>query len=325
MAAVQSQQPAADTKPSINYRDSLPGAPRPVCQSLDDDDDSASDMYDTMSKHGEAVKAPELPPALPARSELRASKFLDTMSLKLDETARHSSLSQASAPHDVYLSSEEDASSSAGEFSEYGSDSEAEEPEKRTTRKRSYEDIARAVPVVFAGKPTMVTVRRRRTNLSLNPARASTFPLAPRAEEEPPKRQNSQPAFLDTDPYSEPKSSMLQKTIGLVRKRSRPFLNLANTSQSQLPNSYSSLSLATPSPTVTEPEEEPRRGRAPSMPPVRTESGGPVTYQDIMRNIRRSEAASPRSSPVAGSPVLPPKKNGILGGLSIGKRRSVRA
>lgn len=323
MAAVQDQQAEAETNPSINYRYSLPGAPRPVCQSLDD---PPSDLHDTMAKHDEADQAPQLPPVLPRRSELRTSKMLDTMSLKLDE-ARHSTLSQASAPHEVYLSSEEDASSSAGDFSENGSDSDAEAPEERTSRKRSYEDTARAVEVVFAGKPTMVTVRR--SGSSRNPARTSTFPLATRGAEQPPKRHNTQPAFLDTDPYNEPKASVLQKTIGLVRKRSRPLLNLSNISQSPLGNSadnYSTASLVTPSSTTTEPGEDASGGRrrAPSMPPVKTEGGGPVTYQDIMRNVRRNEAGSPRS-PVAGSPVMPSKKSSILGGLSMGKRRSVRA
>lgn len=336
MAATETTQDAAA---SINYRNSLPGAPRPLCQSPDEPL-SPTTLYNAMQPQSKSPDvAPTLPPALPRRSILRTSKMLDAMQLRLDGKSPDEPPSASRAPHELYLSSEEDASSSAGDFSDYGSDSEAEgESSQQPSRKRSHEDIARAVEVVFAGKPTVVTVRRG-SSARNDVARSSAFPLPPRAStvaatERAPQRQSTQPTFLNTDPFREnPRASVLQKTIGLVRKRSRPFLNMSNTSQPQLGNNASNMStasLASPSIAGTDPGDcEPpaplaSRGRAPSMPPIRTQSPGPMTYQDIMRNIKRNEAASPRS-PVAGSPVLPPeKKSRMLGGLSISKRRSVR-
>ncbi|MBE3048113.1 hypothetical protein IMZ48_37535 [Candidatus Bathyarchaeota archaeon] len=351
---------ATTTARHINHRASLPGAPRPLCQSPSDPP-THDDTMDTMSKHAHVhSEQPTLPPALPRRSTLRASMLLDSMPLKLQDADQPS---LARAPHELYLSSEEDASSSAGDFSEYGDE---DDEEAEGAARKSYEDVARAVPVVFAGKPTVVTVRprprrsstmplpfsfpradkhlsamplpradKRSSTMPLSPAdkRSSAMPLPrPRADTaEAPKRQNTQPAFLDTDPFHEPRESMLKRTMGLVRKRSKPFLNMsmANASQPALGSNagnFSTASLVSQSPSsvsqspVAEQEPRPRRGRAPSMPPVNPD-GAPVTYQDIMRSVRKNES---RSS-VVGSPVLVPERRGILGGLGLGKRKSVRA
>ncbi|KAL1839354.1 hypothetical protein VTJ49DRAFT_1622 [Mycothermus thermophilus] len=134
---------------------------------------------DDMPSHQPTVAAssPPLPqagaddiPELPPKSSLRSSRVLaDTNGLKLD-------LTQSNPPHDVYLSSEEDASSDADDFSDYSFDdddlldddshesSSVEDPASPTpsptrTKRRSYEVTARAVSVVFSGKPLMVDLR----------------------------------------------------------------------------------------------------------------------------------------------------------------------
>ncbi|KAK4159389.1 hypothetical protein QBC43DRAFT_222212 [Cladorrhinum sp. PSN259] len=94
-------------------------------------------------------------PELPQKSSLRSSKVLDNHGLKLGGAVEAASLEQASTPHDLYLSSEEDASSDADDFSDYGYDSSVEDPDS-PTRRTSQEDTARVVSVVFAGKPSIV-------------------------------------------------------------------------------------------------------------------------------------------------------------------------
>ena len=330
-----------DTAP-ITFRDTLPALRLQITT-------DTIDLYDDMSPKTTA------PPALPTRSALRASRILTT---PLKGDAADPPLSPAAPPHEVYLSSEEDGSSSADDFSEYDFESETEEG-KTAGRKRSCEDVAKAVPVVFSGKPTVVTVKnapRVRRQATMPDFRASsipdvrrqsTFPLPPRSASlaDPDAPQH---AFLGTDPFAEKgpeedgrRGSMLRKTIGLVRKRSRPFLmTMANSSVGNL----SSASLASASPTVSEGEASPR-SRRPSVPSIKTNNtsananskssegaNSPVTYNDILRNVKRNEASRPRSpapaspaSPAPASAISGDRKSRLLGGLTMGKRRSVRA
>ncbi|KAF5659183.1 hypothetical protein FHETE_9532 [Fusarium heterosporum] len=94
-------------------------------------------------------------PALPAKSSLRASRCLDGL------------LTHKIAPaHDVYLSSEEDASSSADDFSDFESDSGSDES-RSLDRRGSREDTAKVVSVVYAGKPSVIDLPRRSVSPSL--------------------------------------------------------------------------------------------------------------------------------------------------------------
>lgn len=336
--AAESQRP--DPAP-INYRDSLPALRLQITT-------DPLDLYDDMSPKTTA------PPALPTRSALRASRVL----VPLKHDASDPPLSPAAPPHEVYLSSEEDASSSADDFSEYDFESESEEG-KSAGRKRSCEDVAKAVPVVFSGKPTVVTVKtaprvqRQATmpdvRMSSTPdfRRQSTFPAPPRSASLVDGPAGAQPSFLGVDPFAERgpeeegarRGSMLRKTIGLVRKRSRPFLmTMANSSVGNL----SSASLASPSPSISEGEAPSPRSRRPSAPSIKTNGSsgnstagpgagqGPVTYNDIIRNVKRNEANRPRS-PAPASPASPApaisadRKSRILSGFTMSKRRSVRA
>jgi hypothetical protein len=165
------------------------------------------------------------PPALPQKSSLRASRLLDNLNLTSIESATQS----LTAPHDMYLSSEEDASSSAAEFSEYDWDSDdestGEEAHKTHARKKSHEDTARVVSVIYSGKPCIVDLPspRRLTSPSSPLSSTSTGestrdtlygtpPESPLSEETQPEQQSSAdstpqsspPAlFLNTDPFAD--------------------------------------------------------------------------------------------------------------------------
>ena len=114
------------------------------------------DNQDTMAPNLKRVRSSSgSVPELPARSSLRASRILDHLALKLGGAVEAAELGQATTPHDLYLSSEEDASSDADDFSDYDYDSSVEDPAS-PTRRTSHEDTARVVSVVYAGKPSIV-------------------------------------------------------------------------------------------------------------------------------------------------------------------------
>lgn len=117
-------------------------------------------------------------PALPQKSTLRGSRILDNHGLKLGGAAEE--LAQgATTPHDVYLSSEEDASSDADDYSDYDYDSSVEDPDSPT--RTSHEITARVVSVVFAGKPSIVNLslsKKRSVSGSSSSPRTSTESVA---------------------------------------------------------------------------------------------------------------------------------------------------
>ncbi|KAK4204239.1 hypothetical protein QBC40DRAFT_273056 [Triangularia verruculosa] len=108
-------------------------------------------------------------PELPRKSSRRASRMLDNHGLKLGGEE-----GQATTPHDIYLSSEEDASSDADDFSEYDYDSSIEDPDSPTaaTRRGSQQVTARVVSVVFAGKPSIVNLSLKKQR-SVSPSSSS--------------------------------------------------------------------------------------------------------------------------------------------------------
>ncbi len=83
-----------------------------------------SEFYN-MDEQGQRVEAPgpqktqrnEEAPALPERSALRASRLLDGLGIMKLGAAMEATDLGATTPHDIYLSSEEEASSSADDFS----------------------------------------------------------------------------------------------------------------------------------------------------------------------------------------------------------------
>lgn len=104
-------------------------------------------------------------PVLPQKSALRASRLLDNLvGLKL---TMPDPPSFTQTPHDEYMSSEEDASSTAGDFSDFEYDSSSDDvcPSPAKER-RSHEVTARVVSVIFSGKPSVVDVPQNRRSIS---------------------------------------------------------------------------------------------------------------------------------------------------------------
>ncbi|ETS80330.1 hypothetical protein PFICI_07859 [Pestalotiopsis fici W106-1] len=300
------------------------------------------------------------PPALPQRSSLRASRMLDTLRLSSIESATQS----LTTPHDAYMSSEEDASSSADEFSDYDYDSSSETSEGSPMRRKSYEDTARLVSVVYSGKPSLVNLPSpRRSTISSTPDSCSeiespieTESNKPVSSESHPPRTSSlvpahQPSFLTKDPFAEtnytldnakevlldaaPRTAVksqavlnrVQRTFSLARKRSRTFLPGALMSKEDLsipPLPISTINLAR---IVTTPVEETKEEGSPTES-VRT----PVRYSDIIRSAKRhasshsiSTIASPITPLTPGTPSSPfASRKGLLSGLKSGHRRSLK-
>ncbi|KAH8764852.1 hypothetical protein F5883DRAFT_557607 [Diaporthe sp. PMI_573] len=116
------------------------------------------------SQHG-GQQPEEQAPVLPQKSALRASRLLDNLvGLKL---TMPDPPSFTQTPHDEYMSSEEDASSTAGDFSDFEYDSSSDDvcPSPAKDR-RSHEVTARVVSVIFSGKPSVVDVPQNRRSIS---------------------------------------------------------------------------------------------------------------------------------------------------------------
>ncbi|KAI0595671.1 hypothetical protein F4775DRAFT_365153 [Biscogniauxia sp. FL1348] len=358
--------------------------------------DLSLDMEDEQCMIGEAtileareMKTKEVtiePPTIPRRNSLRASRLLDSLKLDSIESATQS-LNTSS--HDVYLSSEEDASTSAGEFSDYDFDSDSEYSEEPSLRRRSQEDTARAVTVVFVGKPCLVDLsrsQRPRTPVRKRPQsnifeRSSTSSSASSSldtnslENHRPRQSSltsistdlsqGAPSFLSQDPFPTsnykldsqnkdsipsgprtPRSSTalhrFQKSISLARKRSRSNLkatassdNLAQVAVAAAAAKNVRLSLNTSPPAsvaalAAEELEPPVKSEAPPSATTTTTTTiapqSPRTYNEILRAARKNAQPPPSPSSQAMSPMSPAtaKKGGILSGLNINRRRSVR-
>ncbi|KAI1092503.1 hypothetical protein F5B19DRAFT_454227 [Rostrohypoxylon terebratum] len=310
-------------------------------------------------------------PKLPEKSALRMSRFLDSLK-------RNSITESLNDPHDVYLSSEEDASSSADDFSDYDSDSDLNSTgsEKSPQRRGSHEESARAVSVIFIGRPCVVDLASGRRSVSPirgprsmapSPAQQDLFADRP---EHPPRKSSltstidlpkESPSFLSQDPFasnnyrlesmprSPPPASMsprpktptaafhrFQKSLSLVRKRSRPNLKDAASRDSiSWPLGSGSISttdlLSLNSSRTSEEEqqlqelEQPRRPRVissatmpPEMSAIMKESIRPNRRDSLPRLLTKP----PPPQPVSPSPAS--AKRGLLSGLNMNRRRSLR-
>ncbi|KAK9414423.1 hypothetical protein SUNI508_11265 [Seiridium unicorne] len=297
------------------------------------------------------------PPALPQKSSLRASRLLDSLKLSSIETATQS----LTTPHDAYMSSEEDASSSADEFSDYDYDSCSEVSEGSLSRRKSYEDTARIVSVIYSGKPCLVDLpspRRSVTSSATDSSSESDSSIetpsdssAP-VEFHPPRTSSlipaGQPSFLKEDPFAEThythdtaKEDQLdgairaskplnrvQRTFSLVRKRSRPFLRTSSTATlSREDVTLPSLPVST----INLPQLVASAAvRAPELesPIEPTDSPrSPVRYSDILRSARRNATSKSVTTLPPITPITPltPSKRGILSGLKPSRRRSLKS
>ncbi|GAB0136728.1 hypothetical protein EsDP_00005021 [Epichloe bromicola] len=282
-------------------------------------------------------------PMLPTRSARRASRLITPIPPKKTASDERPMLPHA-APHQIYLSSEEDASSSADDFSDFEEELDSDsQPSQRT------KDTARMVAVIFYGKPSIVTLSPRRsispsssngqqtgagilrtlTEPALSRPRSVSSTSSTTTLNHPPRSSSmmtaglgkKRPGFLHIDPHAKgndanhetartPKTptTMLRKTLNLVKKRSKQ-------------NLHQSESLITPMEQVSEVEEEeeddPRESICLESPTLSS-----VSHQDIVKGAKRNASLSvPRSE--VSSPKSP--KNRFRTGLLLTRQRSVRA
>ncbi|KXJ92942.1 hypothetical protein Micbo1qcDRAFT_160814 [Microdochium bolleyi] len=287
-------------------------------------------------------------PALPQRSTLRTSKFLDNLRLDSIKSATDS----ISTPHDVYLSSEEDASSSADDFSaeemdldEDDDDDLLESPASTSSspvseKSLSREVTARVVSVVFVGRPSIVELSPKSKTFSAPPAlQRPQIPLrSPSRASFAPRHSSlikARPSFLNTDPCASnqfqnertidedsmdstvtPKTptavlSRFQKSLSLVRKRSRA--NLKDSPRDNLSSLHTrNGSMMTLSNFFTHSPEE-------SSP----EPDAAPAPNTLTKTHTRSKTQTVPLAPIA--PASPaPAKRGLLSGLKKQRRSSLK-
>lgn len=275
-------------------------------------------------------------PALPEKSSLRASRLLATLPQKLPQD--RPVLTHA-APHLVYLSSEEDASSSADDLSDLDSfDSDSEES---LDGQATHAEFARAVPVVFSGKPSMVNLTSRsgslaslrtsddglRANLTeptlgrmrSTSSAASSLNHPPRSSSMITGLEKRRPKFLHVDPFAAGKdkgddeslktpktpTAMFSRAFNnLVKKRSRPSLNTAFREAEVTPMEQVGEEA------IEEASEEP----SPTTIPA-----GPVRYQDIMSAAKKNAQQA-----IPASPSSPNSAKDRMRSFSLARRMSVR-
>ena len=177
-----------------------------------DDEDEGMDSDGSIIHRGRPKKAVK-PPAVPQRSEKRASRLLENVMLELQnldgtrqKEADNISIVQESDPHELYLSSEEDASFSDYDdsFSDFDEGTSPEDAEaarassSRASSRKSQEDTARVVSFVIV-KPQIVdiyipTADKRR---SLNLEKLASFNTTPTTS---PQRSTRRPTPLKLYP-----------------------------------------------------------------------------------------------------------------------------
>jgi hypothetical protein len=132
---------------------------------VSDSDCDSDDGYSTPAYDMSNISIARAVPALPVKSAQRVSRFLDIQTLEIKKAdAESNPVILSTAPHDLYLSSEEDASSSADDFSDCGSLSDSETSQKSPKsplRHAAQEFTAREITVIFKGKPNMVNLGRQ--------------------------------------------------------------------------------------------------------------------------------------------------------------------
>ncbi|XWW96459.1 hypothetical protein V2A60_004433 [Cordyceps javanica] len=312
-------------------------------------DDNADDMLTThQSKSESCVPAAVDAPALPQKSAMRASRLLATLPQKLPEDRL---VLTHAAPHIIYLSSEEDGSSSADDLSDLDSfDSDSEESLDGYSVQAEF---ARAVSVIFSGKPSVVNLSSRSSSLTSLRRRPSHDSVLRTASTEPalgrmrstssnasstthslnhPPRSSSmttelekrRPKFLQVDPFASNKddtesvktprtpTAMFSRAFSsLVKKRSRPTLSPATRE-----NDIVHMEQVGEESTEHLPEDE-------SASPTST-CASPVKYQDIMTAAKKNtQQSGPEPTPV--TPTSPSSAKNGLRGFSLGRRMSIRA
>ncbi|KAK3327237.1 hypothetical protein B0T19DRAFT_157140 [Cercophora scortea] len=182
------------------------------------------DDHETLAPSPKRVRSDADAPALPQKSSLRASRLLDNLGLKLGGSVETAEIPLSTpTPLDAYLSSEEDASSDADDFSDYGYDSSNEDVAS-PTRRTSQEDTARVVSVIYSGKPSIVDLSLRR---SMSPSSLEgwkrTSIASSTSSPSIPRRPESSASFTTPPIPNQRKSSLL---ADMMSKKKPPFLNI---------------------------------------------------------------------------------------------------
>ncbi|KAG5994389.1 hypothetical protein E4U54_003105 [Claviceps lovelessii] len=314
--------------------------------------DNISSSSSSSSIDSFTISASDEAPMLPPRSARRVSRLTMPIPPKKTTSSDQPMLPHA-APHQLYLSSEEDASSSADDFSDFADelDSDSEKSERRTDRRVSREDTARMVSVIFYGKPSIVTMCPRRSispssstgQAGTNILRTTTEPVLSRPRSispscsttttfsRPPRSSSmmtaggiakKRPGFLQLDPYAKgdveplPSARTPKTPTAMFRKT----LNLVKKrSKHNLQQSESRESHLLPMEQVGEAEEERDPRESICMEPP---TPALVSYQDIIRNAKRN-TLHPMSRSEASSPKSPRPR--FRSGLSLSRQRSLRA
>ncbi|KAI0490682.1 hypothetical protein F4859DRAFT_458827 [Xylaria cf. heliscus] len=209
---------SADIATEQSQPDSTPAPKEDPLEVLVDADDEQCLIEEATVLNTKDLKTKEVmiePPAIPKRNTLRTSRFLDNLKLNSIESATKS----LNSTQNVYLSSEEDVSSSADEYSDSDYESSSEESEKSSVRRKSQEVTARVVSVVFVGKPNVVELASNRRSISPAKRPQSEFfgrsvssPFGTENRPDYPPRKISltsindlpkqYPSFLNQDPFS---------------------------------------------------------------------------------------------------------------------------
>lgn len=199
-------------------------------------------------------------PALPAKSSLRASRCLDGL---LTHKLTPEGQAPFSTPHDVYLSSEEDASSSADDFSDFEFDSGSDE--SQSTRRGSQEDTAKVVSVVFSGKPSVIDLPRRSVSPSIISEASSRPSSRMSISSRPPSRLRRTTTLPVTLPVLDRRMSFCTTSSGSVMHPPRTS-SMGTRLEKQRPDFLSIDPFAKVEPEVK--EEATERPKTPKSPGV---------------------------------------------------------
>jgi hypothetical protein len=230
-----------------------------------DEEPEDSDMEGSFM-HRPRPKKPAKPPAIPQRSDKRASKILEnaflelksldgTVSAKKDvEQQSIVTSSHQSDPHELYLSSEEDASLSddcedteslvdfAASPTEDGEDSK---PSSRASSRKSQEDTARVVSFTIVKKSEIIQIRIPPTTSSQNRHSTNLETLTSQlTKSESSYVARRRPTLLKLYPSSTPRLSISSGSTSLTQHSNHSLTSLPPRKSSKLSNLSSLMTTA---------------------------------------------------------------------------------
>ena len=279
---------------------------------LDDDcEDLDSDMDGSIIHRPRPKKAVK-PPAVPQRSDKRASRILESVLLELktlDGTlpAKDAEqLSIVSDPHELYLSSEEDASLSDYDDSNSlidfaPTEDGASQPTSRASSRRSQEDTARVVSFTLVTKPQIIQIiipppasqiqKRHSTSLdtltSTTTTHSTTSYIPSNTRRPPPLMLHS------TSPPSRSLTQRSGASLTSLPKRKPSKLNLSTLVSSAKNSFLASDPFALPSTQSYDDEEE---AETPVTPKTPTSMAAAAFKKGLSRSMSKRKPSMPKLS-----------------------------